>query len=154
VLIKVRAEFEKSLKEAMPEFRRFSARVSRLSMEDLPCLTVYFHRDTLLEQKNFYDLREVLFVVEACAMAGEDPESELVDIYERIRTAIEKSEGIKKIVAECVLHDIDFGHEMIGEKRIAALSMTFHVQYQKQTWQPAAPGIPKEVWINGEKQDA
>jgi hypothetical protein len=154
VLIKIRSEFEKSLKKAMPEFRRYSARVSRLSMEDLPCLNVYFHRDVLLEQKNFHDLREVLFVVEACTIVGEDAEAELVDIYERIRTEIEQNESFQKTVAECVLHDIDFGHEMIGEKRIAALEMTFHVRYQKPSWQPAVPGIPKEVWINGEKQNA
>lgn len=138
----------------MPEFRRFSARVSRLSMEDLPCLNVYFHRDVLIEQKNLYDFREVLFVVEACTIAGDDAEAELVGIYERIRTAIEQNEGFQKTVAECVLHDIDFGHEMIGEKRIAALEMTFHVRYQKPSWQPPVPGLPKEVWINGEKQDA
>jgi len=154
MMLQARAEFEKSLKTAMPEFKRFSARISKLSMEDLPCLNVYFHRDVLIEKKNFYDDRETIFVIEACIVPTDDAESELVVLHDRIRTAIEQNDDFQRTVADCVLHGIDIEHEMIGERRIAALSMTYHVPYQKAHWQPQAPGLPSEVWINGEKQNA
>lgn len=121
-------------------------------MEDLPCLNIYFHRDVLVEKRNFYDDRETIFVVEACIVPAGDAEAELVLLHDRIRTAIEQNDGFQKVAADCVLNDIDIAHEMIGEKRIAALSMTYHVPYQQAHWQPQTQGIPSEVWINGEKQ--
>lgn len=151
MLIQIRGEFEKCLGAALPNFRRFNARVTRLSESDLPCVNLYFHRDRLTESGNISEEREGLFEIEVCMKAGGDPESELTAVRKRIEDALESNDALQNMIMDLTEDEVDFAHEMVGESRVAALAMTWKVRYQRPHFLPPPPPHPHEVWANGEK---
>lgn len=152
-LIRIRAEIEKCLSRALPDFKRFNARVTKLSEADLPCLNLYFHRDRLVKNQNLHDDREVRFEIEACFKATGDAESELSMARKRIEDAIEGNHDLRNIVSDWSFHLVDFAHEMVGSARVAALAITCCIEYMRPRLAPADefPGPLREVWINREK---
>jgi hypothetical protein len=152
-LIRIRTGIEKCLAGALPDFKRFNARVTKLSEADLPCLNLYFHRDRLVRNQNLHDDREVRFEIEACFKAHSDAESELSLARKRIEDAIEGNQELRNIVSDWSFHMVDFAHEMVGSVRVAALAITCSIEYMRPRLPPSAefPGPLREVWINREK---
>ncbi len=64
MLIAIRTEFERSLANALPGWKRFSARVQRISEGDLPCVNMFFHKDRLLEEGNGFETRQIMVEIE------------------------------------------------------------------------------------------
>ncbi|MDQ3231295.1 MAG: hypothetical protein M3Q07_05690 [Pseudobdellovibrionaceae bacterium] len=153
MLLEIRGQLETCLGLALPDFNKFSARVTRISTGDLPFVNIYFHRDTLMENQNHYENREVRFEIECCFVAEGDAEKELVSVRQKIEAAVESSKKFDDLVTDWLLDEVDFGHDMVGEKRIAALSMTYRIQYQKPCWLPPEPTLPKHLYVNGVKED-
>jgi hypothetical protein len=152
-LIRIRTGIEECLARALPDFKRFNARVTKLSEADLPCLNLYFHRDRLVKNQNLHDDREVRFEIEACFKAHSDAESELSMARKRIEDAIEGNENLRNIVTDWSFHMVDFAHEMVGNVRIAALAITCCIEYMRPRLPPAEEfkGPLREVWINRER---
>lgn len=136
MLLEIRAAFAKCLSEAMPDFNRFFARVTKVNKDELPFVNLYFHRDHLVEKLRYHENREVRFEVDAVMYVGEDAEADLLKMRSAVERSIESSETLENLVDEWRLEDIDFGHEMLGEQRIGALSMTYCVCYQKPMVMP------------------
>ncbi|MDQ3234464.1 MAG: hypothetical protein M3Q07_21895 [Pseudobdellovibrionaceae bacterium] len=153
MLLEIRSQLEKSLGLALPDFNKFSARVTRISTGDLPFVNIYFHRDTLMENQNHYENREVRFEIECCFVSEGDAEKELVFVRQKIEAAVESNKEFDALVTDWLLDEVDFGHDMAGESRVAALSLTYRIQYQKPRWLPKAPPLPQNLYVNGIKED-
>lgn len=152
-LIQIRGEFEKCLGKALPDFHRFSARVTKLSEADLPCVNLFFHRDCLVKNQNIHEDREVRFEMEICFKPTGDAEEELSKVRKRIEDTIESSDALQNMITDWSQIEVDFAHDMVGNSRIAALALTYSVEYIRPLLlpPPPIPGPPKEVWANGEK---
>lgn len=149
MLLQIRTRFEKCLEVALPEFKRFNARVTRINIDELPCVDLYFHRDCLVENQNYYEQREALFEIELCFSAKSDAESELAEVRRRIEWEVENDKDLENMVVDWLLKEVDFAHEMVGNRRVAALAMTYSIVYQKPRRLP--PDFKaRTLQVNGE----
>jgi hypothetical protein len=76
-----------------------------------------------------------------------------MSIRQQVEAAVESNQDLGNLVTDWLLDEVDFGHDMVGEKRIAALAMTYRIRYQKPRWLPTEPVLPKNLYINGLKED-
>jgi len=154
MLIPIRFEIERVIGEALPDWKRFSARVQRISETELPCVNVFFHKDHLIKKGNFIECRQVFFEIEAGFKVQEDAEKELSDIREKIESAIESNQKLQRITKDLAFSDVDFLHDMAGASRVAILEMTARVEYERPLNRQAQREIkPKDLRVNGEKTD-
>jgi hypothetical protein len=155
MLIAIRNEIERALGEALPEWKRFSARVQRISEGDLPCVNMFFHRDRLIEEGNGLERRQVTVEIEAGFVVKADAEDELNGIRSRIEYAIESSQSLAHKVMKLVFPSVDFAHDMTGGQRIAVLMMTASIDYERAWPSPLLQSINPalKLLINGEQHD-
>lgn len=151
----IRTELERALGKALPEWKRFSARVQRISEGDLPCVNMFFHRDRLIEEGNGLEWRQVTVEIEAGFIVNGDAEDELNGIRSRIEFEIESSKGLSLRVLKLVFPSVEFAHDMTGGQRVAVLMMSARIDYERSLPSPTAPAISATLTptINGEKAD-
>ena len=149
-LIEIRSEFETSIRRALPEYNLFGAKVTRIALSELPCINLYFHKDCLGSKRNGYDDRHVTFVIEACFKPESDPELEQVRIWDRIDKELRLNTSLFELVTSLTIEDVDLGHDMVGEIRVAALQINVRLFYQRLY--PSVPERldPKQIIVNGE----
>ncbi len=151
----IRTELERALGKALPEWKRFSARVQRISEGDLPCVNMFFHRDRLIEEGNGLERRQVTVEIEAGFIVNGDAEDELNGIRSRIEYEIESSKGLSLKVLKLVCPVVEFSHDMTGGQRVAVLMMSARIDYERPLPSPTAPVISATLTptINVEKAD-
>jgi hypothetical protein len=155
MLMDIRTELERALGNALPEWKRFSARVQRISEGDLPCVNMFFHRDRLIEEGNGLERRQVIVEIEAGFFVKGDAEQELSQLRARIEHAIESSEALARKALKLLFMSVDFSHDMAGSQRVAVLTMSARIDYERPYPRPAAQLISQVMspTINGEKVD-
>ncbi len=153
--MEIRTEIERALGKALPEWKRFSARVQRISEADLPCVNIFLHRDRLIEEGNGLERRQVMIEIEAGFIVKADAEEELSDLRARIEHGVESSELLARKALKFLFMNVEFSHDMAGSQRVAVLTMSARIDYERPYPCPAA-GIISPVLsatINGEKAD-
>ncbi len=152
MLIAIRSEIERSLASALPGWKRFSARVQRISEGDLPCVNVFFHKDRLLEEGNGLEMRQIMFEIEAGFVVKSDAEKELCDLRQVLEHAIELNTELSRRVLKISFMNVDFAHDMAGAQRVAVLMMSARVDYERGRPAPLIPAVSSVFCpvINGE----
>jgi hypothetical protein len=155
MLIAIRTEIERALGEVLPDWKRFSARVQRISEADLPCVNMFFHRDRLIEEGNGLERRQVMAQIEAGFIVKSDAEQELSDLRTRIEHAIESSEALARKALKLLFMNVEFSHDMAGSQRVAVLTMSPRIDYERAWPSQKAQAINPALMptINGEKAD-
>ncbi len=151
----IRTELELALGKALPNWKRFSARVQKISEGDLPCVNMFFHRDRLVEEGNGLERRQVTVEIEAGFIVKADAEGELCAIRSRIEYEIESSKGLSLKVLKLVFPGVEFAHDMTGGQRVAVLMMSARIDYERAKPSTTATVISSNFTptINGEKAD-
>ncbi len=151
----IRTEFERALGTVLPEWKRFSARVQRISEEDLPCVNMFLHKDRLIEEGNGLERRQVMIEIEAGFIVKADAELELSDLRARIEHGVESSEKLARKALKLLFMNVEFSHDMAGSQRVAVLTMSMRIDYERPYPRPAAQIISPVLspTINGEKAD-
>lgn len=129
MLQKIKSETERIMRAAMPDFRLFRHRPEAFEASHMPFIHVFFHDDRIIESKGFHDDRRIVYEIEACFAAKSDAELEIMNLLDRIEAVIRLDEMLEKLVTKVELSHVDFGHKKIGEQRIAALLMCWHIEY-------------------------
>jgi hypothetical protein len=155
MLMDIRTELERALGNALPEWKRFSARVQRISEGDLPCVNMFFHRDRLIEEGNGLERRQVMIEIEAGFIVKADAEEELSDLRARIEHGVESSETLARKALKLLFMNVEYAHDMAGSQRVAVLTMSARIDYERPYPCPAAQIISSVLspTINGEKAD-
>ncbi|MDQ3233501.1 MAG: hypothetical protein M3Q07_16920 [Pseudobdellovibrionaceae bacterium] len=155
MLIAIRTELERAIGKALPDWKRFSARVQRISEGDLPCVNMFFQSDRLIEEGNGLERREVMAQIEAGFIVKGDAEEELDAVRSQIEDAIGSSSVLALKVLKLVFPNVEFAHDMTGGQRVAVLMMSARIDYDRATAsrksQAINPGLVPT--INGEKTD-
>lgn len=152
MLIAIRAEIERSLAGALSGWKKFSARVQRISEGDLPCVNMFFHRDRLLEEGNGIEMRQVMVEIEAGFVVKGDAEKELSDLRTILENALESNAELMRKVLKFSFMNIDFIHDMTGSQRVAVLMISASIDYEraKPSLPPQSIGSQLCSTINGE----
>ncbi len=155
MLMEIRTEIERALGKALPEWKRFSARVQRISEADLPCVNMFLHRDRLIEEGNGLERRQVMIEIEAGFIVKADAEQELSDLRARIEHGVESSETLARKALKVLFMNVEFSHDMAGSQRVAVLTLSARIDYERPYPRPAAQIISPVLspTINGEKAD-
>ncbi len=155
MLIAIRTELERAIGKALPDWKRFSARVQRISEGDLPCVNMFFQSDRLMEEGNGLERREVMVEIEAGFIVKDDAEEELNAVRSEIENAIESSSALALKVLKLVFPSVEFAHDMTGGQRVAVLMMSARIDYDRPTVPSKAQAINPGLipTINGEKTD-
>jgi hypothetical protein len=152
MLIAIRTEFERSLANALPGWKRFSARVQRISEGDLPCVNMFFHKDRLLEEGNGLETRQIMVEIEAGFVVKSDAEKELSELRQVLEHAIESNTELSRRVLNLSFINVDFAHDMAGAQRVAVLMISARMDYERGRPAPPIPAIGPVLnpTINGE----
>jgi hypothetical protein len=155
MLMEIRTEIERALGKAFPEWKRFSARVQRISEADLPCVNMFLHRDRLIEEGNGLERRQVMIEIEAGFIVKADAEQELSDLRARIEHGVESSETLARKALKLLFMNVEFSHDMAGSQRVGVLTMSARIDYERLYPRPEAQNISPVLspTINGEKVD-
>jgi hypothetical protein len=155
MLMDIRTEIERALGKALPEWKRFSARVQRISEADLPCVNMFLHRDRLIEEGNGLERRQVMIEIEAGFIVKADAEEELSDLRARIEHGVESSETLARKALKLLFMNVEFSHDMAGSQRVGVLTMSARINYERPYPRPEAQMISPVLspTINGEKAD-
>lgn len=155
MLIAIRTEIEHVLGTALPDWKRFSARVQKISEADLPCVNMFFHRDRLIEEGNGLESRQAMAQIEAGFIVKADAEQELSELRARIELAVESSQALARKALKLLFVNVEFAHDMAGSQRVAVLTMSARIDYERPYPRPAAQIIGPVLshTINGEKAD-
>jgi hypothetical protein len=155
MLMEIRTEIERALGKALPEWKRFSARVQRISEADLPCVNMFLHRDRLIEEGNGLERRQVMIEIEAGFIVKADAEEELSDLRALIEHGMESSETLARKALKLLFMNVEFSHDMAGSQRVGVLMMSARIDYERPYPGPEAQNISPVLspTINGEKAD-
>jgi hypothetical protein len=147
MLMAIRSELEHALGKVLPDWKRFSARVQRISEEDLPCVNMFLHKG--LER------RQVMIEIEAGFIVKTDAEEELSDLRARIEHGVESSETLARKALKLLFMNVEFSHDMAGSQRVGVLTMSARIDYERLYPRPAAQMISPDLspTINWEKVD-
>ncbi|WP_218109937.1 hypothetical protein [Oligoflexus tunisiensis] len=129
--------------------------MQKISEADLPCVNMFIHRDRLIEEGNGLERRQVMIEIEGGFIVKGDAEQELSDLRARIEHAIESSEALMRKVLKLLFMNVEFSHDMAGSQRVAVLTMSARIDYERPYPRPAAQFISPVLspTINGEKAD-
>ncbi len=152
MLIAIRSEIERSLASALPGWKRFSARVQRISEGDLPCVNMFFHKDRLMEEGNGLEMRQIMIEIEAGFVVKSDAEKELCDLRQTLEHAIGSNTELSSRVLKLSFVNTDLAHDLTGGQRVAVLMMSARMDYERA--RPLPPfqviGPVLNPTINGE----
>jgi hypothetical protein len=116
---------------------------------------MFLHKDRLIEEGNGLERRQVMIEIEAGFIVKADAEEELSDLRARIEHGVESSEALARKALKLLFMNVEYAHDMAGSQRVAVLTMSARIDYERPYPCPAAQSINPVLspTINGEKAD-